>query len=211
MSYSSVINGNQPSSLFQAWKSRSPTLTYVAALVAVFLLTTHIISDLSNGKLFGVLYFSRQRGGTLEDFVFACALLGVLLNIAFAYTNYVTTARASFFLGRHGGLFDVAVVNCSVPCVVWWCRLYERGRLLPAVAGLSTNSLESRLDLLSLVHLHVAPYSAGVGLVAGLLIGLHILHLARGRFDGSISGADLAQVTQELCCVPLMRGAPETC
>jgi hypothetical protein len=42
----------------------------------------------------------------------------VLLNVGFAYVNFVTTNRPSLFRGKHGGFRDICIVNLGLPFVL---------------------------------------------------------------------------------------------
>lgn len=161
---------------------------YGTALALFTFATTRFVSDVAPR-----LRPSPADAGGPADFASCCLLLCLLLGASFAYTNYVTTARSTLFRGLHGGLRDIAFVVLSVPAVVWWSSLHEPGRLFPKPLSATVGGGRGT----SFLETHVAPYTAGIGLCAGLFIGLHIIHLARGRFDGSMSGVDVAKVCIE--------------
>lgn len=52
----------------------------------------------------------------------ALALIMLLVNVGFAFTNWVTSARRTCFVGRHGDYRDIAVVNVCSAIVAWWCE-----------------------------------------------------------------------------------------
>ena len=188
-------------------------------LIPVFYFAIRCMTEVVHGGLLSRLCqnFPIQPPASAVDYIGCCMLLGIMLNVSFAYTNYVTTARKTFFRGLHNGLRDIVFVNACVPCIVWWCRLHEPGRLLPTkhmphgmkpsmaeVAHLSGVPVSDVMPSLptslvsSILEVHMEPYAAGLVLCFGLMVGLNILHLARGRFDGSISGADVSQVRHEV-------------
>ena len=178
-------------SLLQRWRSRPPTMVFGVFLAVFFALVARVVSDAAT-----VARKSRMaEPAGVEDFVACSVLLFVLLNTSFAYTNFVTTARSTLWRGLHGGIRDIVIVNLSVPFVVWCASLHEPGRMLPIHATAPRGDAAAS-PLAAFLAEHVFAYGASLGLCAGLLLGLHILHIARGRFDGSMSGVDVAQVSE---------------
>jgi hypothetical protein len=61
----------------------------------------------------------------------AAALL-VMMNTGYVYTNYVTTARPTVLLGRHGDLWDLVVINAALPYVMAVAGSHNAEALFPA-------------------------------------------------------------------------------
>lgn len=60
------------------------------------------------------------------------AILALFANLGFAYTSFVTTARDSWFRGRHGGFRDALLVNALLPAIALWSLAPHRHLLFPS-------------------------------------------------------------------------------
>lgn len=149
----------------------------------------------------------------------AYLFVAVLVNLGFAYTNYVTTARRAWWRGAHGGYRDLLIVNAVLPlmtavCVMPWAQhLFPAVRAdghplpfesshwhAPAGAGAGSNTLlpaaPQPLQFAASLGMVVARGGAllpCLALLTGFLIGTHIPYLVRaGCFEKSISAVDVA-------------------
>lgn len=106
----------------KAWVPRKGVAVYAILLVTIFMAAILVSIAISRHPSLGPPTAAR-------DFVQVCVLLAVLLNTAYAYSNYVTTNRSELWRGPHKGYRDVIIVNLAVPVLAVWSHLAAPGRL----------------------------------------------------------------------------------
>ena len=125
----------------RSWKPRDGQLLYFAALCTLLAST-----------LFSL------RSSPLSPPWRLILLIAVAANCGFVYTTYVTTARPSAWLGKHGGVLDLAGVNALVlPITLCLCSF--RVHTLVFTEGEGTGAAGACLVLFFVASLHW-PYLA---------------------------------------------------
>lgn len=185
----------------QRWYPRRGALLYLLALIVVCLLAAAAMQCTPSACLLPPSIASTDA----RTYAFVC-LLG---NLAFVYTNHVTTARAAWFRGAHGGFRDIAVLNAFLPamvavaCIPWASALFP----LPSPPDDATDS-HLRFNWAQPVASAASALAAAVWrgdgtgvapparLLAATVAGLHITYLVRaGVCTRSVSAVDIAHAS----------------
>ena len=149
---------------YKDWRPREGIVLYAVLLLFVIIFTSILSIYLSYSSLL------------LASFIL---ILG-LFSSGFAYTNFVTSARNSIFIGKHGTYRDILVVVTLIPVIVW-LNIYTPGFHRFLFTPLDQTILSSHSimnDSVKVGSLSVVLYSH-ISLDLGFFLGVHVVYITR--------------------------------
>ena len=144
------------------WKPRQGVVYYAIFLFIILIFTSFVIT----------LYISHFVSSLLSCSI----LLLVMFTSGFAYTNYVTSDRTTFFIGKHGTYRDIIIILFFIFPILY-IDIYIPGFHLVLFPNNKPFSLT-----ISTLYSHSS-------LLLGYYLGLHVLYLTR---PGSILSGSFA-------------------
>jgi len=156
---------------YKDWKPRQGVVLY-AFLLFVFIIFISILS----------IYISYS-----SQLLASNVLIFGLFTSGFSYTNYVTSARSFFFIGKHGSYRDYMIVVTCIPFIVW-LNIYIPGFHHYLFESSGQSDISSNMFLSSSLKFELSTFlksvslsiiSAHTSLDLGFFLGLHVLYFTR--------------------------------
>jgi hypothetical protein len=156
---------------YKDWKPRQGVVLY-AFLLFVFIIFISILS----------IYISNS-----SQLLASIVLIFGIFTSGFSYTNYVTSARSFYFIGKHGSYRDYMIVVTCIPFIVW-LNIYIPGFHHYLFESSGQSDISSNMFLSSSLKFELSTFlksvslsiiSAHTSLDLGFFLGLHVLYFTR--------------------------------